>query len=95
MPCLRRQLLPGGHLPVQHPRERIRFRFRRLFLRGRFAPFAVQLTVVQKARRSPGRKAGNGCESGKEDAGMMGEWGTVVLIAVVVLVFLFAGGGGG
>jgi len=95
VPCLRRQLLPGGHLPVQHPRERIRFRFRRLFLRGRFAPFAVQLTVVQKARRSPGKKVGNGCRLVKGDAGMLGEWGTVFLIAVVVLAFLFAGGGGG
>ena len=95
MPCLRRQLLPGGHLPVRRPRERIRFRFRRLFLRGRLASQAVQLTVVQKARRSPGKKVGNGCRLVKGDAGMLGEWGTVFLIAVVVLAFLFAGGGGG
>jgi hypothetical protein len=92
---MRRQLLPGGHLPVQHTGERVRRLVRRVFLRGRFAPFAVPLNVTDGSWRSPGRKAGNGYESGKEYGGMMGEWGTVILIAVVVLVFLFAGGGGG
>ena len=92
---MRRQLLPRGHLPVQRTGERVRRLVRRVFLRGRFAPFAVPLNVTDGPRRSPGRKAGNGCEAGKEYGGMMGEWGTVVLIAVVVLVFLFSGGGGG
>jgi hypothetical protein len=93
---VRGEIVPRGDLPVPRGRERVRLLVRRVFLRGRFAPLAIPLNVIDAARRSPGGlpKPEQGCEC-EEDGGMPGDWGTLVLIAVVVLIFLFSGGGGG
>jgi len=94
VPRLRRQVLTGGHLAVPGPGDRGRLLFRRLFLRGRRTPFPVSLRVTI---RPGGRRArsGNGIEPEEEDATMAGDWGTVILIAVVVLVIVLRASGGG
>jgi hypothetical protein len=93
MPFLRGQLLTDGHFPVSRGGERVRLLARRVFLRERFAAVALPLNVTDAARRSPGWKAGKGCRPAKGDAKVLGEWGTLVLIAVVFLFYLFSGGG--
>jgi len=54
MPRVRGKIVPGEDLPVPRGRERVRFLVRRVFLRERFTPLAVQLNVTDASRRSPG-----------------------------------------
>jgi hypothetical protein len=51
---LRRKVLPGGHFPVRHPGKPARSLLRRVFLRGRFTPIAIRLSITV---RSGGRRA--------------------------------------
>jgi len=92
MPPVRRRVFPDGDIPVSSRRERDLVR--RVFLRGRRAPLPVSLRVTI---RPGGRRArsGNGIEPEEEDATMAGDWGTVILIAVVVLVIVLRASGGG
>jgi hypothetical protein len=72
LPRLRRQVVPGGHFLVRYTGKPVRLLLRRVFLRGRFTPIAIRLSVMGAARRSPGAREGDVRESYREgyhDAG--------------------------